>query len=178
MENKLNEKLFAIQQSIGKISKDATNPFYKSKYFDINSLLNHLHPLLIENKLILLQPIEDNSVCSVLIDVETGERMVSSLKLPTIEDPQKIGSCITYYRRYTLQSLLALQAEDDDANLASKKEAPEEQPKEWISDKITGVYIERIKKGEKDLLPKIQGTYKVSHKNLARLTEALNLVKV
>ena len=175
MENKLNEKLFAIQQSIGKISKDATNPFYKSKYFDINSLLNHLHPLLIENKLILLQPIEDNSVCSVLIDVETGERMVSSLKLPTIEDPQKIGSCITYYRRYTLQSLLALQAEDDDANLAS---VPEIEQKEWISDKQTDSAIERIKKGEVDLLPKLKGTYKVSHYNLARLTEALNLLKV
>jgi hypothetical protein len=41
--------------------------------------------------------------------------------LPEINDPQKLGSAITYYRRYTLQSLLALQAEDDDANLASNK---------------------------------------------------------
>jgi len=33
-------------------------------------------------------------------------------------DPQKIGSAITFYRRYTLQSLLGLQSEDDDGNKA------------------------------------------------------------
>jgi len=42
------------------------------------------------------------------------------MKLPKNLDAQKIGSAITYYRRYTLQSLLALQAIDDDGNLASK----------------------------------------------------------
>jgi hypothetical protein len=41
------------------------------------------------------------------------------MRLPEIQDPQKIGSAVTYYRRYTLQSLLSLQAEDDDANSAS-----------------------------------------------------------
>ncbi len=42
------------------------------------------------------------------------------MKLPEITDPQKIGSAVTYYRRYTLQSLLSLQAVDDDANLSSE----------------------------------------------------------
>lgn len=36
-------------------------------------------------------------------------------------DPQKMGSAITYYRRYALQSLFLLRAEDDDANVASTK---------------------------------------------------------
>jgi hypothetical protein len=40
--------------------------------------------------------------------------------LPNIQDPQKIGSAITYYRRYSLQSLLALQTDDDDGNKASQ----------------------------------------------------------
>lgn len=172
---KINAKLFEIQQKIGKISKDTTNPFFKKKYFDINSLLEHLLPLLSQHKLVLLQPIKDNTVYSILVDVETGQQVESGLQLPELSDPQKIGSCITYYRRYTLQSLLALQAEDDDANLAS---VPEIEQKEWISDKQTDSAIERIKKGEVDLLPKLKGTYKVSQKNLARLTEALNLVKV
>ena len=44
-------------------------------------------------------------------------RRLSALKLPEMNDPQKLGSCITYYRRYTLASLLGLQAVDDDANL-------------------------------------------------------------
>ena len=41
------------------------------------------------------------------------------MELPNLQDPQKLGSAITYFRRYTLQSLLGLQAEDDDGNKAS-----------------------------------------------------------
>ena len=55
------------------------------------------------------------SVKTLLIDLDGGS-VESSMQLPSIQDPQKIGSAITYYRRYTLQSLLGLQAEDDDAN--------------------------------------------------------------
>ena len=69
---KINAKLFEIQQKIGKISKDTTNPFFKKKYFDINSLLEHLLPLLSQHKLVLLQPIKHNTVLSILVDVETG----------------------------------------------------------------------------------------------------------
>ena len=45
-ETNVNIKLFNLQQEIGTISKDAKNPFYKSKYFDINSLIKQLQPLL------------------------------------------------------------------------------------------------------------------------------------
>jgi hypothetical protein len=41
------------------------------------------------------------------------------MRLPDILDPQKIGSAITYYRRYTLLSLCSMQSEDDDSNSAS-----------------------------------------------------------
>jgi hypothetical protein len=46
------------------------------------------------------------------------EFVESETILPSMNDPQKQGSAITYFRRYALQSLLALEAEDDDANLA------------------------------------------------------------
>jgi hypothetical protein len=46
---------------------------------------------------------------------------MSSIALPQIQDPQKLGSAITYFRRYTLQSLLSLQAIDDDANVTVKQ---------------------------------------------------------
>ena len=42
----IDQKLFALQQEIGAISKDAKNPFFKSSYFDINMLLEELNPLL------------------------------------------------------------------------------------------------------------------------------------
>ena len=118
-ETSINIKLFNLQQEIGTISKDAKNPFYKSKYFDINSLIKQLQPLLKKHKLLLLQPIEEDMVVSKLICIDGTGGVISALKLPEIADPQKLGSCITYYRRYTLASLLGLQAVDDDANVAS-----------------------------------------------------------
>ena len=111
-------KLYKVQKEIGAISKDSTNPFYKSKYFDINSLIKQVTPILEKHKLLLLQPIKDGEQYSVIIDLDGGS-VESSLRLPTDLDAQKIGSAITYYRRYTLQSLLGLQAEDDDGNSAS-----------------------------------------------------------
>ena len=110
-----------MQTEVGAISKDSKNPFFKSKYFDINSLIAHVQPLLEENGLLLLQPIKDQRQMSIIVDVESGDSVDSGIDLPTLTDPQKLGSAITYYRRYTLQSLLGLQAEDDDANLASQK---------------------------------------------------------
>ena len=118
-ESNINEKLFELQQEIGTISKDTRNPFYKSKYFDINSLIKQLQPLLKKHRLLLLQPIEEDMVYSKLICVDGSGGVISALKLPQINDPQKLGSAITYYRRYTLGSLLGLQAVDDDANIAS-----------------------------------------------------------
>ena len=120
MEKNIYSKIFKLQQEIGSISKSNENPFYKSKYFDINSLIEQLSPLLIKNKLVLIQPITDNQVRSIIYDLDGGS-IESSIELPNNLDAQKLGSAITYYRRYTLQSLLALQAVDDDGNLAVKK---------------------------------------------------------
>ena len=43
MKNNIYTKLFKLQNELGVISKEATNPFYKSKYFDINSLIGQLN---------------------------------------------------------------------------------------------------------------------------------------
>ena len=123
-ETSIYNKLYKVQKEIGAISKDSKNPFYNSKYFDINSLIKQVTPILEKHKLLLLQPIRDGKQYSVIIDLDGGS-FESSLTLPTDLDAQKIGSAITYYRRYTLQSLLALQSEDDDGNSAipSKKKS-------------------------------------------------------
>ena len=119
-ETNFYEKLAAVKAEVGRISKDSSNPFFKSKYFDVNSLLLHVEPIIQKNGLLLLQPIQENLVKSIIFDTN-GFSIESGIVLPELNDPQKLGSAITYYRRYTLQSLLALQAEDDDANLASNK---------------------------------------------------------
>jgi hypothetical protein len=71
----------------------------------------------------IVQPIEQGVVNTSIYHIESGNYIASGIELPNIQDPQKLGSAITYYRRYTLASLLALQSTDDDGNLASKKKA-------------------------------------------------------
>jgi hypothetical protein len=114
------QKLHNAKQSIKKVAKNAKNPHFKNNYADINALIEEVEPILLENRLLLLQPIEDGYVYSRIVDIDTSEICESCMKLPEIQDPQKIGSAVTYYRRYTLQSLLSLQAVDDDANLSSE----------------------------------------------------------
>ena len=120
MKELLN-KLSKAKQEIKPIFKSETNPFFKSKYFDINALLDQIEPILHSHGLLLVQPIESNKVVTKIYDIETGQHLESSMALPELNDPQKMGSATTYYRRYTLQSALALQAEDDDGNASRYK---------------------------------------------------------
>jgi len=124
------KKLFEAKKEIGVISKDSKNPFFKSNYLSLNGLLDAVESVLEKHELLLLQPIEDGKVITMIVDASTevstkdrsveGNSVKSSIELPNITDPQKLGSAITYFRRYTLQSLMGLQAEDDDGNTASK----------------------------------------------------------
>ena len=113
------DKILKIQSEIGVLVKTETNPFFKSKYMDINGLLEQLLPLLEKHKLTVIQPLAVFEGKNVLVTgVFDGDKelITSKIILPDLQDPQKMGSAITYYRRYALQSLFLLRAEDDDAN--------------------------------------------------------------
>lgn len=151
------KKLFEAKKEIGKISKDSTNPFFKSKYFDINALLEHVEPILQKHELLLVQPIQDNKVCSIIYDITDNSLIESAMELTSITDPQKRGSEITYYRRYTLQSLLGLQAEDDDANSVSGNNISkqDEDTRPWLDEK--GLSFLEIEGTKEQLLQAIAG---------------------
>lgn len=124
MENKpfnrsLWSKLHMAKMNIGKVAKNATNPHFKKTYADINALLETVEPILHENGLVLLQPVKDHIVFTQIVDVDSGDMVESWMQLPDISDPQKLLGAITYFRRGTLQSLLALQSVDDDGNSAT-----------------------------------------------------------
>ena len=124
MENKpfnrsLWSKLHMAKMNIGKVAKNATNPHFKKTYADINALLETVEPILHENGLVLLQPVKDHIVFTQIVDVDSGDMVESWMQLPDITDPQKLLGAITYFRRGTLQSLLALQSVDDDGNSAT-----------------------------------------------------------
>lgn len=116
-------KLLEAQKKIGAIKKDKANPFFKSKYADINAYIEEAKPILNSVGLVILQPLTTlegrMALKTVIVDSENGEEIESVAILPENPDPQKMGSIITYFRRYAIQSLLFLQAEDDDANKTS-----------------------------------------------------------
>jgi hypothetical protein len=121
MEKKnIYQKLHEAKLEIGKVAKNAKNPHFKNTYADLNALIEAVEPILLEKGLVLLQPIKDGKVFTVITNVEDATFVESGIDLPNGISPQQMGSAITYYRRYTLSSLMTLQAIDDDGQHASQ----------------------------------------------------------
>lgn len=122
------KSIYNIQSEIGALEKTETNPFFTSKYININGVLTAVQPYLEKNKLVLLQPINISDdkikIETIIKSIENDEELKTESIIPWDADPQKVGSIITYYRRYALISLLGLYTadqEDDDANKAVNK---------------------------------------------------------
>ena len=136
------DKILRIQSEIGAIVKTEDNPYYKSKYVDVNGVLEQLIPLLEKHKVTVMQPLANMegkpALQTIVWDAENGKEIIQgTIPLPTtifekgkdkepVERPltsQEFGSAITYFRRYALQSIFLLRSEDDDANLSSNKKS-------------------------------------------------------
>lgn len=125
-ENKAFEDLVKAQTAVGVVLKDQDNPYFKSKYVDINGLLSSIKPALNKNNFTLIQSlttIDGRLGMRTMLIHTSGVKIEDSCPLPETPDAQKAGSAITYFRRYSIQSLLAVEAQDDDANLATGKVA-------------------------------------------------------
>lgn len=118
----LAESLLTARAGYRSLQKDGKNPHFRSEYVTLTELLDAVVPSLIHEGILLSQPVSMREVGGRIVQVvssvvsKAGEELRSEIMLPDLVDPQKIGSAITYYRRYTLQALLALAAEDDDGN--------------------------------------------------------------
>lgn len=125
----LSKALLKFQSMIGNISKDASNPFHKNKYASLTNILDGINDSLLKCGLVVMQhPSGDGEsikLHTMIIHAESGENMSSEFAMiPVKRDPQGIGSCITYMRRYALASILKLNVDDDDdGNAASQKQA-------------------------------------------------------
>ena len=116
---KIYAKIHEAKKEIGVVKKNAKNPHFKNTYADLNALIDAVEPILLEKGLIMLQPIKDGKVYTQIIDIDTFESVESCIDLSANLTAQALGSQVTYYRRYTLQSLMSLQADDDDGHKAS-----------------------------------------------------------
>jgi len=122
----LSQKLIEFHMEVGKVRKTGTNPHFRSKYADINAVLDVIMPVLTSKAILLVQSpniTESGHVLvTKLINADDSSDLLESvtpLILPK-HDMQAYGSAVTYARRYALMCMLDLEAEDDDANRASQ----------------------------------------------------------
>ena len=134
--------LSIAQGQIDAASKGSVNPYFKSKYADLNALREAIREPLAANGLSIMQFATTHEVTvavETILAHASGEYVSSTLSLPVgrkydkegVElpvDVQSIGSAITYARRYALSAILSLAADDDDGN-AAVGSAPPRQPK-------------------------------------------------
>ena len=112
--------------------KDADNPFFGSKYANLEAVINCAKSALDNNGLAVSQfPIMDQGYAGVetILMHSSGEWISNTLLLACKkQDPQAMGSAITYARRYAYQSVLGIPSEDDDGEKSmSRNQAPVKQ---------------------------------------------------
>ena len=134
--------LAAAQAEMKPASKNATNPFLRNKYADLQSCFEACNSVLPTHKLAISQiviPAEAGhiSVQTVLMH-ESGEWISSVCTLPcivpvskdgkpSVNAAQAAGSAITYARRYGLTAIVGLATDDDDGNAAGQPVQPQAQ---------------------------------------------------
>jgi hypothetical protein len=110
------------QSEMSCAKKGAVNPFFKSKYADMNAVVDAVRIPFSNNGLSYSQfPLFEEGRVGVetILMHESGEWISSVLMLPMVkQDPQAAGSAITYARRYALQSIAGIPSEDDDGQSA------------------------------------------------------------
>ena len=144
--------LLKAQTEMSNPKKGATNPFFKSKYADLNAVREAVIPILNANGIVVLQPIvniENKNFVQTILLHESGERMESLTEIiyNKINDAQAQGSGISYARRYSLQSFVCVGADDDDGQKAVQPVAKPKATTEIMETaKEKGFSIEDVKK--------------------------------
>lgn len=125
---------------------------FKYKYADLPSIMSVVTPLLKKHGLVLSQPLNGNSIKTILTHLESGEQLVSECEIPQgvnlagMNAFQTQGSAITYYRRYSLSMLGIITDKDTDAQ--GKQVAPKaEKMVMTIGSDAFGKAVQAIKSG-------------------------------
>ena len=194
-------QLLAFQNKVNVIKKDSTNPHFKNTYASLAQIIGEVKPTLSECLLVLTQPIDDKGIHTVIS--YNNESVIASIPMPTGLTPQQLGSAITYFRRYTLAALLALEIDDDDAQatntppkVLSKPTANEIKPqaeniippqpklkdeevKPWLTEAQFKKAMARIEQGDLTVYHKtieafkMKKDYRTSLDEIAKFTQSL-----
>ena len=120
----LAKALSIVQGKLTYAKKDSANPFFKSKYADLESVWDACRDLLSDNGLAVVQLpgeyFEGTMALTTIITHSSGEWISQQMSLPvTKPDAQGAGSAFTYMRRYALAAVVGVVQADDDGNAAS-----------------------------------------------------------
>lgn len=122
---KLAGAVRAVQAAVGGVPKDSTNPHFRNKYASLEGVIDTIREHYLAAGLAVMQapgPYVDGAISlTTMIMHESGEWLRSQMSLPVAkQDPQGVGSALTYAERYSLMALFNLAAVDDDAEAASR----------------------------------------------------------
>jgi hypothetical protein len=145
--NELATALAKCQSEIQPALKDSNNPFFKSKYADLNAVWTVCREPLSRHGLCVIQTIdkgtEGEPILITTLAHVSGQWIKSCAPIPIKEeigkidpnkkayknDPQALGSSITYMRRYCLSAIVGISTEDDDGEAAMNRHAKEDKTK-------------------------------------------------
>ena len=119
--DKLAEALAKAQSEIKGALASSVNPFFKSNYADLDTVIKSCFPQLTKNGLSIIQ---GNDTCekgsfyvTTMLLHSSGQWIKSKLKMPiTKPDAQGVGATITYARRFSLSAMVGIAQTDDDGN--------------------------------------------------------------
>ena len=148
--DKLAAALCKAQAEMGGAVKDAKNPFFKSSYADLTSVIKAIKEPFANNGLSYSQfPVTSEGgggigVVTILLHT-SGQWLESEFYLPLAKkDAQGGGSAVTYARRYSLQSMAGIPTADDDAEAAMMRGKPVEKSREELCAEAVEAHIDSL----------------------------------
>ena len=122
--NEISKALALVQGEIRAAQKDGANPHFKSKFASLHSHWEACRSILSKNGLAVTQLtdiLEDGrDVLVTMLMHSSGQWLRSSMVLkPVKNDPQGMGSCLSYARRYMLSAIVGTTSDDDDDDAES-----------------------------------------------------------
>lgn len=122
------KKLLDFQKLGISVKKNSVNPHFKNEYADLNEVLDKVKKPLNDLGVVIIQTPTADGLLTRLVDVEDETSVQSIVPFINPTDMQKLGGAITYAKRYSLIAMLALEDNDDDGYIASKKTTTKDIP--------------------------------------------------
>lgn len=122
--------LQALQDAIAPVAKDGDNPHFNSKYATLENVIESLREPCKKVKIGYQQWADGLDIHTRVFMLANPDDFIEQvLEMVLDANPQRMGSAITYYRRYSLGLVFNLRFADDDGNAAAGLEnKPQQRP--------------------------------------------------